>query len=46
MNYSIVYIGIDVHKESFSLCCYTNEKGQAEYPQKSHCPLQQGRQLS
>ena len=31
MNYSTVYIGIDVHKESFSLCCYTNEKEQAEY---------------
>lgn len=46
MNCSTVYIGIDVHKESFSLCCYTNEKEQAEYPQKSHCPLQQGRQLS
>lgn len=46
MNYSTVYIGIDVHKESFSLFCYTNEKEQAEYPQKSHCPLPQGRQLS
>ena len=34
MNYSTVYVGMDVHKESFSLCCYTNEKEQAEYPQK------------
>ena len=34
MNYSTVYIGMDVHKESFSLCCYTNEKEQAEYSQK------------
>ena len=34
MKYSTVYVGIDVHKESFSLCCYTNEKEQAEYPQK------------
>ena len=25
---------MDVHKETFSLCCYTNEKEQAEYPQK------------
>ena len=35
MNYSTVYVGMDVHKESFSLCCYANEKEQAEYPQKS-----------
>ena len=30
MNYSTVYVGMDVHKETFSLCCYTNEKEQAE----------------
>ena len=29
-----MYIGIDAHKESFSLCSYTNEKEQAEYPQR------------
>ena len=34
MNYSTVYVGMDVHKETFSLCCYTNEKETAEYPQK------------
>ena len=34
MNYSTVYVGMDVHKESFSLCCYTNEKEMAEFPQK------------
>ena len=34
MNYSTVYIGMDVHKDTFSLCCYTNEKETAEYPQK------------
>ena len=34
MNYSTVYVGMDVHKESFSLCCYTNEKEKCEYPQK------------
>ncbi len=34
MNYSIVYVGMDVHKETFSLCCYTNEKEKAEYNQK------------
>jgi len=25
---------MDVHEASFSLCCYTNEKEEAEYPQK------------
>ena len=34
MHYSTVYVGMDVHKESFSLCCYTNEKEEAEYPQR------------
>ena len=34
MNYTTVYVGIDVHKDSFSLCCYTNEKETAEYHQK------------
>lgn len=34
MKYSTVYVGMDVHKETFSLCCYTNEKEQDEYPQK------------
>ncbi len=23
MNYNTVYVGMDVHKESFSLCAYT-----------------------
>ena len=34
MYYSTVYVGMDTHKETFSLCCYTNEKELAEYPQK------------
>lgn len=34
MKYSTVYVGMDVHKETFSLCCFTNEKEKAEYPQK------------
>lgn len=34
MYYSTVFVGMDVHKETFSLCCYTNEKEKAEYPQK------------
>ena len=34
MYYSTVFVGMDVHKETFSLCCYTNEKEQPEYPVK------------
>ncbi len=34
MNYTTVYVGMDTHKDSFSLCCYTNEKEKAEYFQK------------
>lgn len=34
MNYSTVYVGMDVHKETFTLCCYTNEKEKGEYSQK------------
>ena len=34
MNYSTIYVSMDVHEASFSLCCYTNEKEEAEYPQK------------
>ena len=34
MHYTTVYVGMDVHKETFSLCCYTNEKEKAEYHQK------------
>lgn len=33
MYYSTVFVGMDVHKETFSLCCYTNEKEKAEYCQ-------------
>lgn len=34
MDYNTIYVGMDVHKKTFSLCCYTNEKEQAEYHQK------------
>ncbi|MBR5348618.1 MAG: IS110 family transposase [Lachnospiraceae bacterium] len=34
MYYSTVFVGMDVHKETFSLCCYTNEKETTEYPMK------------
>ncbi len=35
MEYTTVYVGMDVHKESFTLACYTNEKEEAEYVQKT-----------
>lgn len=31
MNYNTVYVGMDVHKESFTLCAYTNESEKASY---------------
>lgn len=34
MQYTTVYVGMDVHKESYSLCSYTNEKEKAEYSQR------------
>ena len=30
---SIVYVGMDVHKESYTLCCYTYERDTIEYKQ-------------
>lgn len=35
MNYNTVYIGMDVHKESFSLCAYTIETEKASHYQKT-----------
>lgn len=35
MNYNTVYVGMDVHKESFSLCAYTNEIGKADHFQRT-----------
>jgi len=31
---SIVYIGMDVHKESFTVCCYTFDADKIQYQQK------------
>lgn len=31
---SIVYIGMDVHKESYTVCCYSVDKDMVEYMQK------------
>ena len=35
MKYTTVFVGMDVHKESFSLACYTNEKEEVEYVQRT-----------
>lgn len=35
MNYNTVYIGMDVHKESFTLCVYTIEA------EKPSCSIEQ-----
>lgn len=34
MNYTTVYVGMDVHKDSFTLCCYTKQKETPEYLQR------------
>lgn len=34
MDYNTVYVGMDVHKESFSLCSFTIEEDQASHAQK------------
>ena len=30
---SIVYVGMDVHKESYTLCCYSYDADKVEYKQ-------------
>ena len=35
MNYNTVYVGMDVHKESFSLCAFTIEADKASHYQKT-----------
>ena len=35
MNYNTVYVGMDVHKESFSLCAYTIETEKASHYQRT-----------
>ena len=35
MNYTTVFVGMDVHKESFSLCCYTIDEEKAKHFQKT-----------
>ena len=35
MNYNTVYVGMDVHKESFTLCAYTIDSEKGNYYQKT-----------
>lgn len=32
MNYNTIFVGMDVHKENFSLCCYSIEKDEFSHP--------------
>lgn len=32
MNYNTIFVGMDVHKEKFSLCCYSIEKDEFSHP--------------
>ena len=34
MYYNTLFVGMDVHKESFTLCCYDVEQDKVFYPQK------------
>ena len=35
MNYNTVYVGMDVHKENFTLCAYTNETEKSSHFQRT-----------
>lgn len=35
MNYSTVYVGMDIHKESFSLCSFTIEEDKGKHHQRT-----------
>lgn len=35
MNNNTIYVGMDVHKESFSLCAFTIEEDKGKYHQKT-----------
>lgn len=32
MDYNTIFVGMDVHKENFSLCCYSIEKDEFSHP--------------
>ena len=35
MNHNTIHVGMDVHKENFSLCAYTLEAEKAPYHQRT-----------
>lgn len=41
MNYNTVYVGMDVHKESFTLCSFTIEEDKASHIQKTSSDYKQ-----
>lgn len=41
MNYNTVYVGMDVHKESFTLCSFTIEEDKASHIQKTSSDYRQ-----
>ena len=41
MDYNTIYVGMDVHKESFSLCCFTIEEDKASHAQKTESDYKQ-----
>ena len=41
MNYNTVYVGMDIHKESFSLCAFTIEEDKGKYYQKTESDFRQ-----
>ena len=38
-SYNTVYVGMDVHKESFSLCAYTIEAEKASHYQRTEAAV-------
>lgn len=46
MNYNTVYVGMDVHKESFSLCAYAIEAEKASHYQRTEADYKKSSELS
>ena len=41
MNYNTLFVGIDVHKETFSICCYDLQQDKVFYAQKMEADYKQ-----
>ena len=47
MEYSTVYVGMDVHKDTFSVCCYTYEDDKCKFKRSfSSCRVESSPTLS